>query len=212
MPTKVEGAAAAMVLAFGLISGACASGRQLSSGTGGSSGSGGATGTGGSSATGAGGNGACANVTACGGSLIGTWTVTSSCLKVSGQLDLTLVGAGCPSAPVTGSLQVTGTWTASANGTYSDDTVTSGDEQFTLAHSCLTISSTKTDCAGAASIIKSLGYSSLTCTDTADGGCNCTAAVHQTGERNGERPHVVDPVAWRVLIISPLHRNHLQAL
>lgn len=48
----------------------------------------------------------------------------SSCLDVSGELDLSLVGAGCPSAPLTGSLQVTGTFTANANGAYTDDTTT----------------------------------------------------------------------------------------
>jgi hypothetical protein len=107
--------------------------------------------------------------------------VSDSCIKVSGNLDLTLVGAGCPTAPVTGSLQVTGTWTANANGTYTDNTTTTGQEQFTLAPACLVISSTQTDCPGAANIISSLGYSSVTCTPVTAGGCNCTAAVHQSG-------------------------------
>ena len=107
--------------------------------------------------------------------------MTSSCLTVTGGLDLSLVGAGCPTAPVTGSLAVTGTLTANANGTYSDDTVTSGDEQFTLAPSCLVISSTPVTCDGAASIIKTLGYSSLTCTPAPGGGCTCAGTVHQTG-------------------------------
>ena len=120
-------------------------------------------------------------MTACGGDLVGTWTVTSSCLKVSGNLDLSLVGAGCPSAPVTGDLQVTGTWTANADGTYSDDTITTGTEQFTLAPSCLVISSTPVTCDGAAGLIQNLGYASLTCTPTPSGGCSCSATVHQTG-------------------------------
>ena len=49
-------------------------GKRSSSGTGG--------GTGGSSSSG-GAGGACANVTACGGNVVGTWTVASSCLSVS---------------------------------------------------------------------------------------------------------------------------------
>jgi non-reducing end alpha-L-arabinofuranosidase len=136
--------------------------------------SGGSSGTGGTGTS-------CPDVAACGGDLAGTWTVTSSCLKVTGNLDLSLVGAGCPSAPVTGSLQVTGTWTANADGTYSDDTVTSGAEQLTLGPSCLIISSTPVTCDGAASIIKNLGYASLTCTSTAGGGCSCSATVEQSG-------------------------------
>ena len=132
-----------------------------------SSGSGtGGTGGGGEGTGGHGGDGpaACSNATPCGGSVVGAWTVTSSCLAISGQLDLSLAGAGCPSVPVTGSLHVTGTWTAKADGTYSDDTITSGNEQFTLMPSCLVISSTQVNCDGAASIIKNLGYASLTCT------------------------------------------------
>jgi len=76
---------------------------------------------------------------------------------------------------------VTGTWTANADGTYSDDTITTGNEQFMLMPSCLVISSTKVDCDGAASIIKNLGYSSLTCTATTGGQCSCSATVQQSG-------------------------------
>jgi hypothetical protein len=130
---------------------------------------------------GGGAGGSCTNVTPCGGDVVGTWTVVSSCLKVTGDLDLSLAGGGCPSAPVTGSLQVTGTWTANADGTYSDGTTTSGDEQFALGPSCLTISSTAVTCDGAASFIKNLGYSSLTCPSAAGGGCTCSGTVQQPG-------------------------------
>jgi non-reducing end alpha-L-arabinofuranosidase len=188
---KIQSAVLAMVVAFGMIAAACASGSGGASGTGGSSSSAGAVGAGGSFASGgvvgAGGSSSggaaasCSNVTACGGSVVGTWNVTSSCLKVSGQLDLSLVGAGCSTAPVTGSLTVSGTWTANSDGTYTDNTMTSGDEQFTLAPSCLVISSTQTDCPGAANIISSLGYSSVTCTAATGGGCACSATVKQSG-------------------------------
>ena len=172
--------ALAAAVGTGLISMACGPGSIASSGTGGKSGAGGTVGTGGTTGTGGGGT-SCSNVTACGGDMAGTWTVTSSCLKVSGNLDLSLVGAGCPSAPVTGDLTVTGSWTANSDGTYVDNTTTSGTEQFTLAASCLVISSTPVTCSGAAGLLTSLGYSSLTCTSTADGGCNCMGAIHQTG-------------------------------
>ena len=142
---KMRAAALVFAIALGVFCDGCAPG------------SGGSPGAGGAGATGPGGGGAggvsCPNVTPCGGDVVGTWTVTSSCLNVAGALDLTVAGASCPSAPVTGSLQVTGTLTANANGTYSDDTITSGDEQFTLAPSCLFISSAPVTCDGAASII-----------------------------------------------------------
>ncbi len=158
---------------------------NCSSSSGGPTGTGGATagsGSGGTVGGGSGGSGgSCSNVTACGGDVAGVWTASSSCLTVNGQLDLAAIGAGCASAVVTGSLQVTGTLTLKSDGTYQDDTTTTGQEQFALAKSCLVISSTQTDCPGAASIIQSIGYQSLTCTSAAGGGCTCMGTVHQTG-------------------------------
>ncbi len=179
--------------AFVLLPGACSPSSEPASGaagmaTGGSSvapsGMGGRSvgggGAGGSLGSG-GAPGGCASGTACGGDLVGTWTVTSSCLAVSGELDLSLVGTGCRTAPVSGSLQVTGTWTASPDGTYTDGTTTTGQEQLTLAPSCLVISSTPVTCDGAASIIKNLGYASLTCMPATGGGCACSGTVNQHG-------------------------------
>src|SRR5262252_6120456 len=146
---------------------------------GGKGGSGGAAGTaGGTSGTG---GQTCTSVTACSGDIVGTWTAMSSCLTVSGSLDVTPASFSCPSAPITGSLQVTGTFTANADGTYSDDTTTSGNEQFNLASGCLTISSTPVTCDGAATFIKNLGFATLTCTAAAGGGCACAGTVDQHG-------------------------------
>jgi hypothetical protein len=113
--------------------------------------------------------------------VIGTWKVTSACLAVSGALDPTKVGLGCSSVPVTGSLQVGGSLTINSNGTYSDDTLTSGTEQFTLAKSCLVLSSTPLGCDQAANVMQALGFSQVTCSTTADGGCSCSGTVQQTG-------------------------------
>ena len=200
---KVQSAGLAIAMAFGMISGACGSGSGSSSGTGGKSSSGGAVGTGGSSSSGGapgtggssssggvvgtggssgsgGAGGSCSNATPCGGTLVGTWSVTSSCLKVTGNLDLTLVSMGCSSSPVTGSLQVSGTWTANSDGTYSDSTTTSGDVQFTLQASCLVISGTPaTTCDKAAGALSALGYSTVNCASATGGGCTCTAKVQQ---------------------------------
>src|SRR3954471_222743 len=97
---KADAPAVVLAMVAGLISGACSSGAGPSPG-------------------GAGGSGAsCPNGTACGGNVIGSWTVSSSCLSVTGELNPALAGAGCPSAPVTGSLEVTGTFTVNADGTY----------------------------------------------------------------------------------------------
>src|SRR5580765_1293149 len=132
-----------LALAWGACIGAC------STGPGGTSN--GHPGTGGTS-------GSCTNVTACGGTVVGKWTVTSSCLAVTGQLDLSAIGAPCSPA-VTGTLHVSGTWTADANTTTMDETTTTGDMQFSLPASCQVISSTRVTCDGMAQTIKAVvGY------------------------------------------------------
>jgi hypothetical protein len=145
-------------------------------GTGGE-GTGGQTGTGGGTAT-------CTNVTPCGGDVVGTWNVTSSCLTVTGEMDVAGFGLGAEcDAAVTGSIEVSGTWTANADGTYSDNTTTSGNHQIELSAACKEVSGTTTTCERLGlSAIPSLGYASASCQDAASGGgCTCPATVYQTG-------------------------------
>lgn len=150
--------------------------------TGGRSGSGGQTGT----STPPGGSGGAASCSSaaksCGGDVTGAWSVASSCLTVSGQIDMTTFGLGCSDATVLGSLQVTGSWTGAAEGTYTDATTTSGNEQLTLPASCLQVSGTTTTCDKLSPTIGgALGYASVTCTAASGGGCSCTAKVQQSG-------------------------------
>jgi len=86
--------------------------------SGGSGGSGTGTGTGGTGGAGP----TCPDVASCGGSVVGTWTVSSSsCLALTGDLDGSYLSLGCPKVPVTGTLTTTGTFTANADGTYIED-------------------------------------------------------------------------------------------
>lgn len=168
---KVQSAVLALTtaLAFGMGSGACSSSTPPRSGSGGSSGTGGASSS-------------CTSVAACGGSVVGEWNVQSSCLSVSGNLDLAQAGLNCPAPPVSGSLHVTGSFTANADTSYSDGTTTTGTEQFTLAPACLFLSGTTTDCDGIVASVKGgLGFAGLTCARAAGGGCSCTATIQQTG-------------------------------
>jgi non-reducing end alpha-L-arabinofuranosidase len=122
----------------------------------------------------------CSNVTACGGNVVGTWNVASSCLKLMGTMDPSMFGLTCTSASVTGgTLQVSGTWTANADGTYADNTTTSGSEKFTLPPECLQLSGTTTTCDGVAGPLRA-AFSDVTCT-SAGGGCDCTGTVQQSG-------------------------------
>jgi len=184
---KVQPPVRLTAVIFSLIFAACTTGGQANPGTGGTSSSGGMSHSGGTTgsggAPGSGGQtGACPDVTACGGSALGTWTVKSSCLTVTGFLNLGDFGASCAREPVTGELTVTGTVTINnADRTYTDKTVTTGHVQFPLEKSCLVISSTPVTCTMAGGLIAAMGYSQLTCTPTNDGGCLCSGTVQQTG-------------------------------
>ncbi|HVZ88423.1 MAG TPA: arabinofuranosidase catalytic domain-containing protein [Polyangia bacterium] len=179
-----------------MISGACSSGSSHadagssggSTGTGGKSGgsSGGATGSGGGSSTGGtGGPGACtptASVSACGGTVTGTWNVTSGCLSVSGDLDVrTIFSLSCATGQVTGSLQVTGTWTANADGTFTDNTTTTGTETLTLPSDCLILSQAQVTCDTIGSVMSGGYYETASCVAASSGGCVCTGTINQMG-------------------------------
>ena len=173
--------ALAVTAALALISGACSSSSPggQTSGAGGSSSSGGSTGSGGSSTGGSG--QMCTNVTACSGNVAGTWTVNSSCLTISGTLDVSGLGVGCTTVGASGSLHVTGSVNLKGDGSYADNTTTTGTEQLTLGKACLTISGTTTTCNGITGPLSALGFESVTCTSSSDGGCNCTGTVNQMG-------------------------------
>src|SRR5688572_12737593 len=82
---------------------------------------------------------ACPDNALCGGDLVGVWTVTSSCLQVSGGAEVGNIGVACVYVPVAGYLEVSGTWTAHADGTYSDQTITTGEMQLDVPNECLSV-------------------------------------------------------------------------
>jgi hypothetical protein len=160
------------------------------SNTGGSTAVGGGTGVGGDATgaggsdtgTGGGGPDLCANVTACGGDVVGTWNVTGSCLTVSGDMDVSSFGLGCPTVTATGTLTVAGTWTANGDGTYSDNTTTTGTETLELPTTCLDVSGTHTTCSRISAPLSSVGFDSVDCVDNAaTAGCTCTCTIDQAG-------------------------------
>ncbi|MEP7049831.1 MAG: arabinofuranosidase catalytic domain-containing protein [Pseudomonadota bacterium] len=180
---------ASIATAFAVVGVACSNGNPSPAGGGGAGagaqtgagGQAGASNTGGSSGA-QGGSASCgANVVPCGGVAVGSWTVTPSCLSVSGERSLEAVGLGCVSAPVTGALQVSGSWSANADGTFTDQTTTTGTETLTLAPKCLEVSGTTTDCARVSGFIQALGYESAACTPAAAGGCSCVGTVNHKG-------------------------------
>lgn len=143
--------------------------------TGGNSQSGTATGQSGS---GVGGAPNCSALTPCGGSVVGAWKVTASCLKVSGDMDTSLLSLGCPSVPANGSLQVMGSFVANADGTYRDNTTTKGTVSFPLSPACLSVSSVPVECSRIGLIFEAAGWDTANCTG-GDGQCSCTLTVEQ---------------------------------
>lgn len=117
-----------------------------------------------------------ADVTPCGGSVEGKWDVATTCLKLSGDMDMTLTSLGCATVPVQGTLEVTGHFVANGQGMYADHTHTTGKVTFPLAPDCLSVSSVDVTCAKIAPIFVAAGWKTAECVDTA-GQCNCTATV-----------------------------------
>ena len=127
----------------------------------------------------------CTGITACGGDVVGTWTASSPCLKLSGNLDISAAGldpAACVNPTISGTLMVSGTWTANSNGTYTDGTTTTGDVQIELPAGCLKLSGTMVTCDRIAAPLTGVGFESANCQSAAaGGGCTCTAKINQKG-------------------------------
>jgi hypothetical protein len=105
--------------------------------------------------------------------------VTSSCLETRGGLSLSGFGLGCGSALATGFLSVTGTFTANADGTYSDQTYTSSAQQIEFPDECFAVGPPLTcDDVARVVLLEHYGYASATCVE-AGGGCLCDARVEQ---------------------------------
>jgi hypothetical protein len=125
----------------------------------------------------------CEAVTACGGDVVGTWAAKSSCLTMSGNVDMTGFGLGCTTSPATGEFEVTGSWTFGADGMVTDETVTTGNETIALLAECLTVSGTVTACDRIGGALPTIGFTAdAVCTDdTTTGGCDCPAVANQMG-------------------------------
>lgn len=121
-----------------------------------------------------------ANVEACGGDMTGIWNVAASCLTLTGDMDVSLTSLGCPTVPVEGSLEASGTFIVNADGTYTDNTTTTGSVEFPLDPSCLSVSSVPVACGDIGDIFEAVGWSTGTCVDTA-GQCNCALTVDEAG-------------------------------
>jgi hypothetical protein len=95
-----------------------------------------------------------------------------------------VLGLLCKSATVTGTRQVTGSLTLTADSKFTDKTVTKGTETWVLGADCLEISGTKTDCDGISGMLKGtfgpFGYTEFSCADF-NSGCKCSGTLDTKG-------------------------------
>jgi hypothetical protein len=91
------------------------------------------------------------------------------------------ISLGCLTVSVTGTIQVSGSWIANADGTYTDKTTTTGEEKLTLVAKCREVSGTTATCDALNGTIGVLGYESVDCVSAAGGGCSCVAKINQKG-------------------------------
>ncbi len=157
-----------------------------SSGTGGTTGTGGGTGgdtggTGGATGGTGGSSAACGTVEPCGGTLAGTWTITSECLNTA-ELTTSVQQSICAQAMVTSaSASASGTTTFNANLSYSvSETVTA-----VLAYQFPATCTGGLTCAayGEYQAATLAAGASFTCTGTT--ACACTQAILSTSTDSG---------------------------
>ena len=122
---------------------------------------------------GGGGGGSCSTPMApmaCGGDIVGTWAVTSSCVHFTGPIG----DSTCPAATLEASVEYSGTVSYTAAMTYTQDVTVSGSETIVIPASCLAVS-----CAAADQMFQSSpppGTTSIHCA-SAGSGCNCNAVL-----------------------------------
>ena len=122
-------------------------------------------------------------MTACGGAIVGTWTITSSCVSESGSM----FDSQCPTATVRSSgLTITGSVTYNADGTYSSTSTVGGSIYVTLPPSCLTSNGVTITCNQLNQVSQSNPTSGLTLNCTGTSTCACTETLaSQTSSETG---------------------------
>ena len=121
--------------------------------------------------------------------------MSSSCLTLSAtNLDISAAGldpAMCTNVKLTGSLSVSGTWTANANGTYTDGTTTTGTTQIELPAGCLNLSGTKVTLRRDLRTARRAGLRRRHLRARREGGgCTCTGTIQHAGLARARCPSI----------------------
>ncbi len=127
--------------------------------------------------------GTCSNSAGCGGNIVGTWKITSSCVTV----DLgDAMNAECPGETTNSSgLKASGTVTYAADMTYTSSFTVTGNITLTLPASCLKRNNITLTCAQLTESLQSqMMMGAGSCSTASGGGCSCKFPI--TGEPNSE--------------------------
>ena len=116
--------------------------------------------------------GSCGNTSPCGGDIVGTWTIQSSC--VAGAT----MDGGCPGATIDSTnIKVTGTAVYRSDLTYSVTGVLNGSISTTLPPSCLVGQGQTFTCAQLQDLLTAQGESGLTFTCSGTSSCTCVETL-----------------------------------
>jgi len=137
-----------------------------------------------STADGGGGGGAdgstsgalCSATPACGGDVVGTWTISDSCVRFA--IDL---GSSCAGLTAAGTVTYSGSATYNADLTYTQTATTGATFQYQFPAACVLGNCAQTQ----SSLMSSgAGLTNIACRAAASGGCTCDATVpsSQSGE------------------------------
>jgi hypothetical protein len=134
-----------------------------------------------SSSSGSGGSGGdnCGKVAACGGNIVGTWTVATACAQSTAPTSVTT--GSCTETTQVGQISASGTATFNSDMTYTYSLSESASETVTVPMSCLTVAGVTVTCdelqmdLGGA-IKDDAGATTTTCT-TSGTSCSCDVSV-----------------------------------
>jgi hypothetical protein len=136
-------------------------------------------------AVGCDGSGTCGNSAACGGNVVGTWKITSSCVSVNASAST--MNSQCPGETVSSSnVRVSGSVTYNADGTYTSTGTTSGFITVNIPQSCLTINGVTVTCAQITQASQANPTAGVTLNCSGTSGCTCTESIaDQTSDETG---------------------------
>ncbi len=123
------------------------------------------------------GDGKCQNGAACGGSIVGAWKITSTCLTL--DLGSTMGSANCPEqTSAAKNLKASGNVTYGADLTYTSNLTLSYDAVVTQPKSCLMVGNITLTCDQLQQAVEArlamTAFTSVSCKGSAGGGCACT--------------------------------------